>query len=67
MNMMNVLENTATIADQLVGSYRTFGAHGPLYEVQRKVDDEHVHIVVVESGEELDYEVSEALADPEAE
>ncbi len=61
---MNTLARTA---DDLVGTYRTFGEYGPLYEVVSKVDETEVHILVVESGEELDYSIEEALLDPVAE
>ena len=57
----------ARSADDLLGSYRTFGADGPLYKVIDKTDQTKVRIVVVESGEELDYLVERALRDPEAE
>ncbi len=57
----------ARSADDLLGSYRTFGADGPLYKVIGKTDETKVRIVVVESGEELDYLVERALLDPEAE
>jgi len=53
--------------DDLIGTYRTFGEAGPVYEVVRKVDGATVHIVVVETGEELNYPAAEALNDPEAE
>lgn len=53
--------------DDLIGTYRTFGEAGPVYEVVRKVDGATVHIVVVETGEELNYPAVEALNDPEAE
>ena len=53
--------------DDLIGTYRTFGEAGPVYEVLRKVDGATVHIVVVETGEELNYPAAEALNDPEAE
>ena len=54
-------------ADDLLGSYRTFGTDGPLYKVIGKTGETKVRIVVVESGEELDYLVERALRDPEAE
>ena len=61
---MKILARTA---DDLLGSYRTFGADGPLYKVIDKAGETKVRIVVVESGEELDYLVERALRDPEAE
>ncbi|HEV7403905.1 MAG TPA: hypothetical protein VGO11_13290 [Chthoniobacteraceae bacterium] len=53
-------------ADDLVGTYRTFGTVGPAYEVIAKRDGEKVHVRVLESGEELDYPVRDALEDPVA-
>lgn len=60
------MSTVSSVVNEIVGTYRTFGEHGPLYEVQRKVNERTVHIVVVQSGEELDYEVNDAIADPEA-
>lgn len=60
------MHTDSTVINELVGTYRTFGEVGPLYHVESKADDSKVHIVVVESGEELDYSVDHALADPEA-
>lgn len=53
-------------ADELVGTFRTFGAYGPVYQVVRKVNGQKVHVMVVQTGEELDYQVEQALTDPEA-
>ena len=61
------MKTVACSAEDLTGTYRTFGADGPLYKVIGKVDETKVRIVVVESGEELDYFVERALRDPEAE
>ena len=61
---MNMLASTA---DGLIGTYRTFGADGPVYRVIEMAGEAKVRIVVVESGEELDYLVTRALSDPEAE
>ena len=61
------MKTLARSADDLVHTFRTFGDYGPLYEVVRKASESHVHIRVVESGEELDYSVEKALSDPEAE
>jgi len=61
---MKTLANTA---DALVGTYRAFGPEGPVYHVLRKLDDAKVRVCIVESGEELDYLVQQALDDPEAE
>lgn len=53
----------------LVGSVRRFGLEGPVYEVigvagQGAAGEQQMRIVVVESGEELDYSLEELLADP---
>lgn len=57
--------NTAT--DELIGTYRSFGTEGPVYQILRMLGDDAVRIVLVETGEELDYPLQEALRDPEAE
>ena len=56
---------------EVVGSFRTFGALGPLYEVTSIGSPSAgpavmLRIRVIESGEELDYPLSDALADPRA-
>ena len=61
------MKTVAHSAEDLSGTYRTFGADGPLYKVIGKVDETKVRIVVVESGEELDYLAERAVRDPEAE
>ncbi len=58
--------DTASEAD-LIGGFRTFGPFGPVYRIDHSVGTSHVHIVVLESGEELDYPLEHALNDPEAE
>lgn len=60
------MKTIARTADDLVGSYRTFGEYGPLYQVIRKLSNEKVRILVVSTGEELDYLVERAINDPEA-
>lgn len=60
------MKTLALTADDLIGTFRTFGQFGPLYQVTRKVGDDKVHVVVVPTGEELDYLVERALKDPEA-
>jgi hypothetical protein len=57
----------AQTADDLVGTFRTFGSEGPAYEVTATAGPIKVHVRVLESGEELDYPVERALTDPEAE
>jgi hypothetical protein len=60
---MNTLARTA---EDLVGSFRTFGAEGPAYQVLEKCGEDAVRVRVLETGEELDYPARQALADPEA-
>jgi hypothetical protein len=50
----------------LVGTFRTFGEFGPVYQVTKTVNGHKLHVVVVETGEELDYPVERALTDPQA-
>ena len=50
----------------LVGSFRSFGESGPVYQVLGTTNADSVHILVVESGEELDYPVVQAESDPVA-
>ena len=56
----------ANYAD-LVGSYRRFGREGPVYQVVGRVDAGMLSILVVQTGEILNYPASKALEDPEAE
>jgi hypothetical protein len=60
------MNEESSVVSEIVGTYRTFGEQGPLYEVQRQVDEQTVHILVIPSGEELDYDIKQAQADPEA-
>ncbi|MFY8094517.1 MAG: DUF5397 family protein [Niveispirillum sp.] len=53
----------------LIGTWRRFGSLGPVYEILSAGDkltggDRAMRIRVVESGEELDYRLSEILEDP---
>ncbi len=55
--------------DALVGTWRRFGALGPVYEIigvgaPLPSGDRKMRIRVVESGEELDYRLAEILDDP---
>lgn len=55
----------------LLGRFRQFGAHGPVYQVTGVLKDDTIKgkmlkVRVVESGEELPYPYREALNDPEA-
>lgn len=53
----------------LVGTWRRFGAVGPVYEIvglgrAPSNRDRTMRIRVVETGEELDYRLAEILDDP---
>lgn len=61
------MKTLAPTTDALVGTYRKFGQDGPVYQVLRMLHEQAVRIVVVETGEELDYPAEQALTDPEAE
>jgi hypothetical protein len=57
------------LADNAIGSIRTFGEYGPMYEVTgiappSTTGEPMVSILVIESGETLDYELEAVLADP---
>ncbi len=53
----------------LVGTWRRFGAVGPVYEIigvgkELPGDDRMMRVRVVESGEEVDYRFTDILDDP---
>jgi hypothetical protein len=52
-----------------VGTFKTFGEYGPMYEVlgpaPRGTKGEMVAIRVFHSGEELDYPLADVLEDPD--
>ena len=70
MNVLVTADGTVTIPlDDVVGSLRTFGPHGPAYEVLSVSGPSagaNVKLVirVVTSGETLDYPLSDAMSDP---
>lgn len=70
MNVTVTSDRTVVVPiDSLVGTFRTFGRAGPVYEilqVNEPATGPHVavKIRVVESGEQLDYPLSDALDDP---
>jgi hypothetical protein len=56
-------------AEKLVGTWRRFGAVGPVYEIiqagrQLPNGDRMMRIRVIESGEEAEYRLLEILDDP---
>lgn len=53
----------------LIGSVRRFGLVGPPYEVlgpsaPSKTGEPQMRILLIESGEEVDYPLSEVVSDP---
>jgi hypothetical protein len=59
--LANAEQNPET---SLIGSYRTFGEFGPVYECLRILAHGMLRVRVVESGEEIDYPVQSAFDDP---
>ena len=53
-------------ATDLVGTFRTFGDYGPVYQVMSTVNGQKVHVMVVQTGEEIDYPADQASQDPES-
>lgn len=56
-------------AQDAIGSIRTFGEYGPMYQVTGPAapsgdGEPRVAILVMESGETLDYNLEAVLADP---
>lgn len=70
--MAQVHANTASLPHQpanLVGTWRRFGAAGPVYEIvsagrELSGGDRVMRVRVVETGEEVDYRLAEILDDP---
>ena len=55
--------------ERLVGTWRRFGPVGPVYEIveagpELPGGDRLMRIKVVESGEEIDYKLTDILDDP---
>lgn len=57
---------TPPVPADLVGSYRSFGEFGPVYQVTGRVNGQKVHVVLVQTGEEIDYPIEQAIQDPAA-
>ncbi len=51
-------------AESMVGSFRTFGEYGPAYQVLSTVNGQKLRVIVLQTGEELDYPLEQALLDP---
>jgi Family of unknown function (DUF5397) len=56
----------AVFARAAVGDVRRFGPSGPAYEVLTVKSSGDVEIIVIESGERLDYALADFWADPVA-
>ena len=55
--------------EQLIGTWRRFGVAGPVYEIvglgrEGENGDRWMRVHVIESGEDVDYRMSEILDDP---
>ncbi|MFT5467889.1 MAG: hypothetical protein ACI8UO_002997 [Verrucomicrobiales bacterium] len=59
-----IRSQTPSSDESLVGTFRTIGETGPLYEVISQAVSGEVRIEVVHSGEQLDYPADEAATDP---
>lgn len=59
--LANAEQNPET---SLVGTFRTFGEFGPVYECLRIVAPDMLQVRVVESGEDVDYPIQSAFDDP---
>jgi Family of unknown function (DUF5397) len=72
MQAVSTLHEPAnTLAATLLGTFKTFGASGPAYEVLAGIkslpaNDWLMHVRVLESGEELDLPASQIARDPAA-
>jgi len=62
--MTGSMETIAIAVGELVGTMRSFGEDGPVYQVLRSADGEMLRIVVVETGETLDDPLAQVLEDP---
>lgn len=56
-------------AHDVIGSIRTFGEYGPMYQVTGYTEsspegEQRVSLLVIESGERLDYDLQAVLEDP---
>ena len=60
-------DTDAVFGRALVGDVRRFGPIGPAYEVLAVKPSGDVEILVIETGERLDYDLADYLADPVAE
>jgi hypothetical protein len=57
--------------EQMVGTWRRFGLVGPVYEILEAGEelpdgDRMMRVRVLESGEEVDYRLTDMLDDPKA-
>lgn len=66
---MNQIRTLPVQPEQLVGTWRRFGVAGPVYEIIRAGQllpggDRLMRVRVIESGEEVDYKLTEIFDDP---
>ncbi|MDA8120663.1 MAG: DUF5397 family protein [Gammaproteobacteria bacterium] len=66
---MTAISSLPTQPEQLVGTWRRFGLAGPVYEIIKAGQplangDRLMRVRVVESGEEVDYRLTEIFDDP---
>jgi hypothetical protein len=66
---MSAVSSPLTQPEQLVGTWRRFGLAGPVYEIIRTGQplpngDRLMRVRVIESGEEVDYKLTEIFDDP---
>jgi hypothetical protein len=69
--MADIQSERATLLEpsKLIGTWRRFGVFGPVYEIigaggDLAGGDQLMRVRVVETGEELDYRLTEILDDP---
>ena len=51
--------------ESVVGLYRKIGRFGPAYEVLRLLNAKDALIVLLETGEEVEYPIEDILTDPD--
>jgi hypothetical protein len=69
MSQLATLTTKPSHPSSLIGTWRRFGSAGPVYEIiaasqKQQGSDRFMRVRVVETGEELDYRLSEILDDP---
>jgi hypothetical protein len=49
---------------KLIGTYRTIGEYGPIYQVLSILDSKRAKVVLLETDEEVTYGIEDILQDP---